>query len=113
MRAQRWMHWCGWRCGRRAADMDFTYYFAVVIGVVTMIASHLVRISLKTTITRRRSAITLVVALLLSYLLLLNWSHLLDWGVGFAAMDLGIIAFATLIGCLVAGPFTIISMFKR
>jgi hypothetical protein len=93
--------------------VDFTYYFAGFFGALTMIASHVIRFLTKSPLTTTWSGVTLAVAVSLSFFLSINWSHLLDWGAAFAAIDLSIIAIATIVGCIIAGPYTALLILKR
>ena len=93
--------------------MDFTYFIAFAIAFLVGVISQIVRLALRAHWTRPSGALATGCALIANGLLLLNWSHLLDWGVGFAVLDLGIIAAMSLIGLGASAPGAIGALFRK
>ena len=89
--------------------MDFTYIGAAIIGAVLFV---LVRRGVDV-VTRALALRALVASVILSAALLINWPHVLDWGWGFAMLDMLMIALSTSIGCLLGSPSLLLATFRK
>ena len=93
--------------------MDFTYIFAVVIAFAVGLAAQVWRFLARNRWSRTSGLISVGCALAANGFLLLNWSHFLDWGAVFAAVDLSIIFLMTLIGFGAVAPGAIMAVFRK
>ena len=93
--------------------MDFTYVFAAIIALVVGILAQLVRLTLRRQWSRGSGGAALAGAVAANALLLLRWSHLLDWGWKFAVLDLSIIMAATIIGFGAIAPTALVRIVRK
>jgi hypothetical protein len=92
--------------------MDFTYILAAIIAFFVGLLAQLIRMLSRKPWSRTSGAVSLTAALTANGILLLNWSHLLDWGLAFAVLDLSIIAAATVIGFGAIAPYALVRIVR-
>lgn len=93
--------------------MDFTYIHAAIIALLAGLLAQLPRLIFRSPWDREIGAISLAAALAAIGSLLLNWSHLLDWIMTFAVLDLSAIAAATVTGFGAVAPTALFRIVGR